>query len=115
MISTIISTNKVKPKDDMTFARFLREETDEKGEPTGNIISTIPRRVITTSQKKFVERPKFELPHNFPPARRVKRPAPERTFIQAADLRGIEEKRKQKMEPKIAAAKKARGRPKRKR
>uniref|UniRef100_A0A6M3MFI8 Uncharacterized protein n=1 Tax=viral metagenome TaxID=1070528 RepID=A0A6M3MFI8_9ZZZZ len=112
----MISTNTVKPKEDKRFAKFLRTETDDKGEPTGSIISSIPKRVITTSQKEFVERAKPVLPHNFPPAREVKREKPEKTFIQTSDIRGMEEnkKRKELMAKVKAMQKKKAGRPKKK-
>src|SRR3972149_3464102 len=62
----LISTNKVQPKVNHRFDKHLEEEKDEKGEPTGNIISSIPKDVLTTSQERVKNRPTRTLPHNFP-------------------------------------------------
>ena len=88
----MLTTNKIKVKERPIDSKYLEEEKDEKGELTGNVISDIPRRVITTSQEKVKNRPARVLPHNFTDLRTVSQKNPERTFIQTADLEDMRSK-----------------------
>ena len=100
----MLTTNKIQPKPNKKFDQFLIEEKDDKGEPTGNIISEIPRDVFTTSQDRVKNRPTRVLPHNFTDFQTVKQKRPAKTFLQSADL---EEMRRLKKRAEVKAKKEA--------
>jgi len=104
----LISTNKVQPKVNHRFDKHLEEEKDEKGEPTGNIISSIPKDVFTTSQERVKNRPTRTLPHNFPGVHIVQQKRPGLVFMKSSDLEDMRrkaenEKRKALMAKKAAS------------
>jgi len=90
----MLTTNKIKPKHNIQFDKFLEVEKDDKGEPTGNIISNIPRDVFTTSQDRVKNKPARVLPRNFTDVRRVEQKKPERTFLQSADIEDMRRRAK---------------------
>ena len=103
----LISTNKVQPKVSHRFDKYLEEEKDKKGEPTGNVISSIPRDVFTTSQERVKNRPARGLPHNFPGVHIVQPKTPGLVFMKSSDLEDMRrktenEKRKALMVKKAA-------------
>jgi len=89
----MISTNTVKPKENHRFDKFLEEQVID-GKPTGNIISHIPRRVLTTSQEEVRDRKLPLFPSVFPGVKKVDQKKPAKTFIQSRDLRDIERQKK---------------------
>jgi len=104
----LISTNKVQPKVNHRFDKFLEEEKDKKGEPTGSIISSIPKDVFTTSQERVKNRPARVLPHNFPGVHIVRQERPGLVFMKSSDLEDMRrkaenEKRKALMVKKAAS------------
>ena len=103
----MISTNKVKPKENHKWDRFLEETKDDKGEPTGNIISHIPQKVIASSQESFKERRLPIFPISFPGIHKVEQRKPERTFMQSQDLRDIETQKRQAKTAAVKAVQKA--------
>ena len=125
----MLTTNKIQPKPNKKFDKFLTEEKNDKGEPTGNIISEIPRDVFTTSQDRVKNRPAPRFPYNFTDIHKVDTKKPERTFLQSADLeemmrkkkramlkakRAVIKAKKEALEATAKSAKKAKGKPGRK-
>ena len=100
----MITTNKIKPKENRRDDKYLEVEKDDKGELTGNIISHIPRNVLTTSQDKVNNRPARRLPHNFTDIRILDKKKPKKTFIQTSDLEDMQYKAKME-KVKAASAK----------
>ena len=92
----MLTTNKIKPKHNARFDKFLEVEKDKNGEPTGSIISNIPRDVFTTSQDRVKNRPAPRFPYNFTDVRKVEQKKPERTFLQSADLEEMQRNAKRK-------------------
>ena len=88
----LISTNKIQPKVNQRFDKFLEEEKDKKGEPTGSIISSIPKDVFTTSQERVKNRPARALPHNFPGVHIVRQERPGLVFMKSSDLEDMRRK-----------------------
>jgi hypothetical protein len=106
----MISTNKVKPKENTSFSKFLEEEKGKDGQPTGNIISHIPRDVFTTSQDRVKKRSVKKASLGFTDILKLDQKKPERTFIQTVDLEDMRRKaHAQKVEAAAKVAKKSKG------
>jgi hypothetical protein len=92
-MKTIISTNTTKVKENHSFDRFLKEETDARGRTT--IVSSIPLRQVNTD--KVRPRQAFAaIDPAFMDKALNKGRRPEKGFgpLQTSDLRGIEDNKK---------------------
>lgn len=102
----LLSTNKIQPKVNHRFDKYLKEEKGKDGNPTGNIISSIPKNVFTTSQDRVKNRPARALPHSFPGVRIVQQKTPGMIFMQTSDLEDMR-RRAENEKRKVLMAKKA--------
>lgn len=84
----MISTNTVQPKRKTSEDKYLREAVDPRSGAM-TLISSIPRRPITTDHAKAKPVSAFTVRTDFPGVNKVPLQKPTRTFFQTQDMRDI--------------------------